>query len=143
MTADATNCNMQNTTKATKTAVRKAIEACGGSISDVARHFDVERSTVYRWIDRWQLRPVVTAARASMREVASDVIYSRLMCEDESAAMDAAKFVMLHLRDDGNLLALSPDTMRALAVMGVDVSDAVREFEALVKQQAELAAGGA
>lgn len=128
---------MGNTTKATKTAVRKAIEACGGSLSDVARHFDVERSTVYRWIDRWNLRPVVTAARASMREVAGDVIYSRLMSDDDGAAFEAARFVMLHLRDDGNLLALSPETMRALAVLGVDVSDAVREFESLVRQQAE------
>ena len=128
-------------TKATKTAVRKAIQACGGNLSDVARHFDVNRVTVYRWLTRWELRPVVAKARASMHEVSDDVIYARLFSEDDDAAFEAARFVKLHMNDDGSL-RLSPDTLVWLARMGLKPATALEQFEAMIQQQAAMESSG-
>lgn len=117
---------------------RIAIKDCGGQISDVARHFSVSRRTIYNWLDHYEMRDEVTKARQSMRTVAQDVIYQRLMSEDDDQAYDAAKFVSLHLRNDGELLMLSPETMRALRQAGLTPGDVVAEFEALIRAQAAV-----
>lgn len=121
-----------------KVSLRKAIQEHGGLVSDVARHFDVTRQTVYNWLSHYELRNEVTAARQNMRAVAQDVIYARLMADEDAQAFEAAKFVMLHLRDDGELLALSPETLLLLRQMGMDTSAVVAAFEQMVRQAAEV-----
>lgn len=116
--------------------LRKAIREHGGAIADVARHFDVTRQTVYNWLDHYDLRAEVEAARTSMRMVAQDVIYQRLMNADEDKAFDAAKFVMLNMSDDGNLLPLSPRVVALLRRMGASVGTVIAEFEAIIEQMA-------
>lgn len=103
-----------------------------GVISEVAKHFDVPRQTIYNWLDYYDMRGEVTAARHQMREVAADVVYARLMAEDAEKAWDAAQFVLRHLRNDGELLVLSPEVIAGLRRMGIPVSEAVRQFEELV-----------
>jgi len=122
-----------------KANLRHAIQAHGGVVSEVAAHFNVSRQTVYNWLDHYKMRELVTAARQSMREVAKDVIYQRLMSEDEGAAFEAARFVMLHLQGDGELLTLSPETLMLLRRLGLDVSDVVAQFEGMVREAHEAA----
>ena len=125
-------------------AVRDVIKAHGGNISEMARNMEwgdktgVTRQTIYNWIDHYALRGEVTAARTSMRMVSQDVVFARLMSEDEDKAFDAARFVLLHLKDDGELLGLSPETLRILAEMGISASDAFLQFEAMMKEFAAV-----
>lgn len=116
--------------------LRKAIKEHGGVLADVARHFDVTRSTIYNWLDHYDLRSEVDNARTSMRNVATDVIYQRLMNEDEDKSFEAAKFVMLNMADDGNLLPLSPRVVALLRRMGASVGTVISEFEAIIEQMA-------
>lgn len=117
--------------------LRRAIYEHGGLIADIARHFDVTRQTIYNWLDHYQMRELIIQARQSMREVAKDVIYQRLMSEDENAAFEAARFVMLRLQSDGELLTLSPETLALLGRMGLDVMDVVTQFESMVREAAQ------
>jgi len=119
-----------------KVSLRKTIEETGGVVSDIASHFNVTRQTIYNWLEHYELRDKVVEARQNMRAVAQDVIYARLVTGDDAQSFDAAKFVMLHLRDDGELLALSPETLLLLRQMGMDTSAVVASFEAMVRQAA-------
>lgn len=124
-----------------KRKMRELIEKSGGVVSDMARlasEEGVSRQTIYNWLDHYQMRDQVTAARQNMRAVAQDVIYGRLMSNEDAQAFEAAKFVMLHLRDDGELLTLSPETLLLLRQMGMDASAVVTAFEAMVRQAAEV-----
>ena len=60
--------------------LRDIIYECGGIISDIARHFGVVRPTIYKWIDKKDLRKDLELAREevddecfiSMREMIRD-----------------------------------------------------------------------
>lgn len=121
-----------------KVNLRKKIAEHGGVVSDIADHFRVTRQTIYNWLDHYELRENLTAARQSMRAVAADVIYARLMAEDNGQSFEAAKFVMLHLKADGELLALSPEVLLMLRQMGMDTSAVVAAFEQMVRQAAAV-----
>ena len=117
--------------------LRQAIREHGGLVADVARHFNTTRQTIYNWLDHYDMRDEISKSRTSMRQVAGDVIYQRLMSENMDYSYDAAKFVMLHLKDDGSLLSFSPEVLRYLAMQGMSVSDAVAEFEAMIREEIE------
>lgn len=123
-----------------KRSLRKAIEEHGGVISEIAAHFNKSRQTIYRWLDHYSLRGEVQNQRESMRQVSRDVIYQRLMSNDDDKAYDAAKFVMLHLNDDGELLTISPEAMMLLRRMGLSTSEVVAEFEAIIAAMAKESA---
>lgn len=112
--------------------LRQAIYALGGNISEIARHFAVERQTVYNWLDHYQIRAEVKASRQQMRAVAGDVVYARLMSGDEDKAYEAARFVLTHLRDDGELLVLSPEVIRILGEQGIPLERVTAVLEQLV-----------
>jgi uncharacterized LabA/DUF88 family protein len=119
-----------------KRNLRKAINEHGGLIADVARHFEKSRQTIYNWIDHYNMWNEIDKSRQSMRTVARDVIYQRLMSKHDGDAFEAAKFVMLHLQDDGELIPISPETVRLLTRMGLSMSDVVREFNEVVRLKA-------
>lgn len=119
-----------------KRSLRQAVHDCGGVISDLAATFDVSRQTIYDWLNYYNLRSEIHAARHAMREVAQDVIYERLFNADEALRFEAARFVALHLRNDGELLAINPSIIAMLEEMGADPSAVVREFEDLVRARA-------
>lgn len=123
-----------------KASLRKAIKETGGVISDLAAHYSCSRQTIYNWLEHYELRGEIEKSRHSLRAVATDVIYQRLLSNNEDKSWEAAKFVTLHLQDSGDLLALSPETMSALSRMGIRTSDVVAEFEAMVQQHAESSA---
>lgn len=123
-----------------RVVLRRAIRDSGGLISDVADLFQTSRQTIYNWMAYYGLRGEVVAARQQMREVAADVIYQRLLTGGDDAAFEAAKFVMLHLQNDGELLEFSSETLRILAEEGITPSEAVRAFEEMMQARAQMRA---
>lgn len=115
-----------------KAELRKKLDEHGGSITAIARDQGVTRQTVYNWLDKKDLREHQIKAKRAMRAIANDVIYDRLMDEDDDKAFEAAKHVSLHLRDDGELM-LSADVMEIMRRMGHTPSKAVEEIEALYR----------
>ncbi|MEQ9027553.1 MAG: hypothetical protein RLP44_02460 [Aggregatilineales bacterium] len=116
-----------------KVSLRKAMKETGGVISDLATHFSVTRQTVYRWMDHYEMRHELSAARTNMREVAKDVLYEKLIAGDVGVAM----FVTRHLTADGEMIVFSPEVLRAMEVLGIQPSEAVQQFETLVKAEAQ------
>lgn len=112
------------------------IEKHGGVIADIARARRVTRQTVYNWLDLYDMRGEIKTARQQIREVAGDVIYDRMFSQDEDAAFEAAKFVMLHVANDGELLVLSPEVVKILAERGISLDQAARVLEQLVLAEA-------
>ena len=131
--------------KVGKTDLRRALDAHGGVIQQVADAYKVTRQTVYNWIDRYDLRGYVTAARKGMFEVAADNVYEAVMRGD----LDSSKFVLTHMPGgsqrwsskteitgkDGEPLVLSADVLAALRAMGIEPSEAVQEFERMIREQ--------
>lgn len=122
-----------------KRMVRELIKNHGGVISEMARNCEyggkksVSRQTIYNWIDHYQLRGHCEAVRVSMRMVSRDVIYQRLMGDDDDAAFDAAKFVTLHLDDVGELLYLDPEIMGMLKELDIPMSFVAQRFEQIIR----------
>lgn len=121
-----------------KADLRKAIGEHGGIVSEIARHYGVTRQTLYNWVAKYGLRERINEARVGMRAVAADVIYQRLMDGDPDAAFEAAKFVMTHMKDDGEMLALPPELIEMMSRMGISAAMVIRELSELMKQQYEL-----
>lgn len=123
-----------------KRMVRQLIKEHGGVISQMARNCEyggkegVSRQTIYNWIDHYKLRGQCEAVRVSMRMVSRDVIYQRLMSDDDDAAFDAAKFVTLHLDDTGELLYLDPEIIGMLKELGIPMSEVAQGFEQHVRR---------
>ena len=117
--------------------IKDLIKDHGGVISEMARNCKqgiigkkgVSRQTIYNWIEHYDLRDECEKARVSMRMVSRDVIYQRLLTGDDDAAFEAAKFVTLHLNDSGELLYVSPETLRMLRELGVPLSSIADEIE--------------
>lgn len=118
----------------TKTELRKAIEECGGIVADVARHYNKSRQTVYRWIAKRGLTDELNSARTNMRAVAKDVVFQRMMNDDEDKAYQAATFVLTNLDKDGEALSLSPEVTAMLLRAGVSVQKVFKDFEALIPE---------
>lgn len=119
-----------------KVSLKKAIEAHGGMIAEIARYYEVTRVTIYNWLDHYDLRAEVTRARHAMREVAQDITYQMLMSDELPVQWEAARFVLLHLKNDGSLM-LSPETLEIMRRMGWRPEEAVAEFEALIRAEAD------
>lgn len=119
-----------------KTSLRAAIKEHGGLVADIARHYNVSRQTIYNWLDHYNMREELVKGRHMMRDVAKDIVYQRLFAEDDDKQWDAAQFVLTRLRDDGELLSLSPVTLALLKNMGIPLADFLAEFEAMIQAEA-------
>lgn len=117
-----------------KRELRLAIKEHGGVIADIAKSFTVSRQTVYRWLDDKDLRSEIPKARVRLRDVSKDVIYQRLFNEDEDKAFEAAKFVKLHMNDDGEVVSLSPQILSLMRRMGLSLPQLVNELETLLPE---------
>lgn len=132
-------------------SVRVALEAHGGNISAVARSFNRSRQTVYNWIEEYDLWDDVKFDRDQMFEMAENNLFKAV----QAGNIDVSKFVLTHMptpkrwsnrteitgADGEAMFALSPDVMALLKAMGVEPSDAHREFEAIIREQADAQRG--
>lgn len=140
--------------KISKRSLRQAIITHRGVITDVADALGVDRSTIYNYkrtdpelatlIERER-----DGERYSMVHLAESIVMKQLLSGD----VDIAKFVLERLGKhngwsknleltgkDGAALMFSPEVQRELDALGLDPSDVVREFEAMVRAGAPVGA---
>ncbi|QPC81047.1 hypothetical protein G4Y79_15190 [Phototrophicus methaneseepsis] len=136
-----------------KAELRKAIQATGGVVSDLAKHYSASRQTIYNWLDAKDLRDELNAARQNLIDVAQDNIYGALMDGD----LDISKFVLerkgrqfgwTRQIDVGQAVPLSNELKSLLDEMGItpeqigtELLPVLRELKAL--QEAEAHGGSA
>jgi transposase-like protein len=128
--------------------VRRALIEHGGVVQQVAEAFNVSRQTVYTWINLWGLHNVLDETRQSMFTMAEDNILNAVVAGD----LDMSKFVLTHMPvkssrrwsnrtevtgADGAPLMLSDDVLKILAAQNLNPSDVVREFERMIREQAD------
>lgn len=123
-------------------ALRETIERAGGVIAAVARFYQVERQTVYNWLDHYDMHDAIRDARDDIIDVAEANMFRAVQAGD----LDISKFVLTRLgraRGWGNSVEVTgvviPDEIvRLVETMGGDASSIVREFEALIRAQAQM-----
>lgn len=128
-------------------SLRDTIDKAGGIIAAVARHYEVERQTVYRWLDYYGMHDAIRDARDDIIDIAEANLFRAVRSGDT----DVSKFVLTRLgrgRGWGNSVEVSgvmipPEIVRMVEELGGDATSIVREFEAMIRAQAEIAQQGA
>jgi len=139
---------MANRAKFTKTEFRLALNDSDGHIGVIAGRLGISRRTVYRYLEKYpELNKTLKLERASGRdqivELAQTKLMEGLMSIDENRVDRLLMFALRHYDTDGVPGAIdigglfAPDVVEYLNRQGVSVSDAVREFEDIVRAQAE------
>lgn len=139
---------MANKAKFTKTEFRLALADSEGHIGVVAGRLGVSRRTVYRYLEKYpELDSVLKAERRSGRDEIVELAQTRLVegltSNDQNRVDRLLMFALRHYDTDGVPGAIdlgglfAPDVVEYLNSQGVSVSDAVREFEEIVRAQAE------
>lgn len=130
--------------KFTKTELRRALEDTDGHLGMVAARLGVARSTVYRYMERYpELEAVLKSARARGRDEIVEVAQSKLMAGLLTGDARLIMFALRHYDRDGVPGAVSiegmlaPDVVEIMRREGIEASDVVREFEAMMRQVAE------
>ena len=121
-----------------KRSFRQAIEETGGVISDIAEHFGCTNRTIYNWLDHYEMRPELERARTKMRSVAHDIIYEDLI---ERQSVSTAMWVLNRYNDQNEALQLDSDVLQMMEALGFQPSEAVLQFQAMIRQMYEQKAG--
>lgn len=139
---------MANKRKFTKTEFRRSLEGSGGHIGVVAGRLNVTRRTVYRYLNRFaDLQQTLKEERQSGRDEIVELAQTRLVEALEAKELNE-RMVMFALRhydkegvpgavDLGSLFAA--DVQEIMKARGIEPSEVVKEFEALMRAQAEKA----
>lgn len=133
--------------KFTKTEFRLAVHESGGKLEHITARLNVTRRTVYRYFDRYpDLKADFNKERNHWRDGIVELAKSKLeegLHDADPARVD--RLVMFALRhydkdgvpgavDLGSLFA--PDVLEIMKKQGVEPSDVVKEFEAIMRAQA-------
>lgn len=131
---------------------KNAIVGCGGNKTEIARRLNCSRQTVMNYFEKYpELKQSFEHEDDVMLEIAESNAL-RLLNEGD------AKMTMFVLETkgknrgwskrteitgaDGGALALSQETLLLLAKNGVEISDVVKQFEEMIKSQAQVLNGG-
>lgn len=128
-------------TKVTKAAFRRAISQQAGNVSAIARQFNVERQTIYNYLNRWELWDELNTKKANIVGASEQTIYDAVLDGDT----DAARFVLTHHPRNKERWSskhevsvsgvnLSPETLGMMEELGVDVETAAEAFEAQIRR---------
>ena len=131
-----------------KRTLRKLIQDTGGTVSQMAKNADVSRQTIYNWLDHYNAWSELERGRTNIVSIAAtnvyeavaegDVAISQWVLERKGRLQGWNKQVEI----SGTLsqLDLSPEQMAILEASGLNVSDVVNQFVAML-QAAEVDAG--
>lgn len=137
-------------------AFKKAIEGSRGIKTTIAARMGCSRQTVDNALERW---PELRAALKDERESIVDLAESALVVDMENPAsaghQRAYLFILETLgkdrgwskrtevtgADGGALFGLSAEVREMIEAMGLDVSEVVRQFEAMVREAAAAPGG--
>lgn len=135
---------MANKHKLTKRQVRQAIEGSAGNITVIAERLQVHRNTVSRYLKRFpDLAALLPAEKAEGRRYIVELAETKLIKKLEEENERMIMFALRHYDTDGvpgavSLDALfSEDVIEIMRQRGVEASDVVKAFEAMVRAQAE------
>lgn len=130
-----------------KRKFRLAVDGSKGIISVIARRLGCSRQTVYNYMERY---PEFKELIDDEREEIIDLAEFKLLKHVNAGELRAILFVLESLGKnrgwskrtevtgaDGAALGLSPEIVALMAQLGISESDVVREFEALIRAQAE------
>lgn len=121
--------------------VANAITESKGMVTYAAKRLGCSRSTVHNYINQFEVcREAVDDARAGMLDNAELQLANQIQDGNITAIIFYLKTIGKHRgyierHDIG--LAISPDTMKLANELGISESDIVREFEALIRAEAE------
>jgi hypothetical protein len=121
--------------------VADAITKSKGMITYAAKMLGCNRSTVHSYVNNFEVcREAVDDARAGMLDNAELQLANQIQDGNITAIIFYLKTIGKHRgyierHDIG--LAISPDTMKLANELGISESDIVREFEALIRAEAE------
>lgn len=121
--------------------VADAITKSKGMITYAAKMLGCNRSTVHSYVNNFEVcREAVDDARAGMLDNAELQLANQIQDGNITAIIFYLKTIGKHRgyierHDIG--LAISPDTLKLANELGISESDIVREFEALIRAEAE------
>lgn len=121
--------------------VADAITKSKGMITYAAKMLGCNRSTVHSYVNNFEVcREAVADARAGMLDNAELQLANQIQDGNITAIIFYLKTIGKHRgyierHDIG--LAISPDTLKLANELGISESDIVREFEALIRAEAE------
>lgn len=121
--------------------VADAITKSKGMITYAAKMLGCNRSTVHSYVNNFEVcREAVSDARAGMLDNAELQLANQIQDGNITAIIFYLKTIGKHRgyierHDIG--LAISPDTLKLANELGISESDIVREFEALIRAEAE------
>lgn len=123
-----------------KRNLRNALVEYGGNVTETAKHFSVTRRTVYNWIERYEAWEYVKSSRTFVNKIAESNIINGIVEGD----VDLSKWWLRHVdsnafntQTDEQTLLFNTATLQALQALGVDASEALAQFEALVQAKAQ------
>lgn len=149
-----------------KKRIREVLYESGGNISEVARRLNLSRTTIYKYIESYELEDQIQLAKDSIVGESEMIVYNRLRKvlkdsngnplvddkgnerPDEDAQYDAATWILerqgktrgwsknYNVHFDGSVLNLSPDVIEKLAALGISSEMALQEFEDMIRQLA-------
>jgi predicted transcriptional regulator len=130
-----------------KRRVREVLAEKNGVITQVAEALAVTRQTVYNYLDKYQLWDDLERDRQRLLTLAVNNIAAAV----EKGDVDTSKWVASRLGREqgwnekidveGTMLPLSPEALKNLERLGLDVSEVVRQFESMLAAQAMKARG--
>ena len=121
--------------------VADAITKSKGMITYAAKMLGCNRSTVHNYINNFEVcREAVADSRAGMLDNAELQLANQIQDGNITAIIFYLKTIGKHRgyierHDIG--LSVSPDTLKLANELGISESDIVREFEALIRAEAE------
>lgn len=140
---------MAGTKRYSRAAIKKAITNSRGIKTAICQRLECSRQTLDNYLKRYpDLAALVNAERETIVDLAETKLLKALQGED----MRAILFVLETMGKgrgwskrteitgaDGAPFGLSPEVVELMRQMGIEPTEAVKEFEALIRQQAAVA----
>ena len=122
--------------------VIEAIQATKGQLTLTARHLGCSYETVVRYVNRYsKVKASLAVERNKMGDAVELALYDEAVNQRNIAALiflAKTKFKERGYTERHDIgLALSPETMAMASKLGISKQDIVREFEALIRAEAE------
>jgi predicted transcriptional regulator len=133
-----------NKPRFTKTEFRRALDDSAGHIGVIAGRLGVDRRTVYRYLNRYpELQSTLQKERQSGRDEIVELAQSELMKKLKVGDERVIMFALRHYDREGVPGAVdigslfTPDVQEYLKSIGANMSDVVKQFEDIIRAQAE------
>lgn len=135
---------LEDVNAAQRESVQGAIEGTGGHIGVIAGRMKVSRQTVYRYLNKFpELKDELSQERVSGKDEIVELAQTGLVQGLLSGDARLIMFALRHYDEQGIPGAVdlgsmfSPDVVAFVEAQGKTMSDVVKEFESIIRMQAE------